>query len=132
MSNDTATLKCMHTSKVPSDTNNTAKLQLKMGFRYRQAIGELMFAAVTCRPDVLFPTATLSNHNASPEECHYEAVNIVCSHLHSTINDGLHFWRPTADPKLLTSQLPTLHKDTHMIKMADSSDFETFSFADAN
>ena len=74
ISNDTVTLKYMHTSKVPRDTNNTAKLQLKMGFHYRQAIGELMFAAVTCRPDVLFPTATLRNHNASPEECHYEVV----------------------------------------------------------
>ena len=132
MSIDTATLKFTCTSKGPSDSNSAAKLQLKIGFRYRQAIGELLFAALTCRPDVLFPTILLSQHNSIHVECHHTAVTRVHRHLCSTINDGMYFWRATADPKLPTSQLPTFHNDTHIISMPDYSDFEPISFVDAD
>ena len=102
-----------------------------MGFRYRQAIGELSFAAVTCRPDVLFPETLLSQHNTSPAECFCTEVKRVHRCLRSTIDDGMHFWKPTADPKLPTTQLSTLHKDTHNLSMPDSSKFEPMSFAGA-
>ena len=61
MSSYSTTLKQICTSKGHSDLTDAAKLQLKMDFHYRQAIGELMFAAVTCRPDVFF------NNSSQPE-----------------------------------------------------------------
>ena len=132
MSNDTATLKATRTSKGPSDPSNAAKLQLKMVFRHRQAIDELMFAAVTCVPNVLFSTMLLSQNSTSPVECHHATVKRLHACFRSTINDGLHLLRPAPDPNLPTAQIPSLHNDTHIVKMLDSSDFEPASFTEAH
>ena len=64
MSSDSTILKHTCTSKGTTDPAKAAKLQLKMGFRYRQAIGELMFAAVTYRTEVIF-----SNNPSKLEQC---------------------------------------------------------------
>ena len=60
------------------------------------------------------------------------AVKRLHRHSHSTINNGLNFRRPTADPNVPSAQLPTLHKNTHIISIPDSSDFEPVSFSDAD
>ena len=60
MSNNATTLREIHTSSGPTDAILAAELQRQIGFRCRQAIGELMFAAVTCRPDILYSTMLLS------------------------------------------------------------------------
>ena len=64
--NDFKNLKSMCTSKGPNNASDAAKIQQKMGFHYRQIIGELMFAEVTCRTDVLFFAILLSQHNKCP------------------------------------------------------------------
>ena len=51
--------------------------------------------------------------------------------LRTTIKDGLNFWKPTSDPKLTTTQLPTLHKDTHNLNTPDSPEFEPILFTDS-
>ena len=70
MPNDTAPLKDKCTSKGPSYPSKAAKLHLKIGFRYRQAIGFLMFEEVTHRPDELFSATLLSQNITSTKECH--------------------------------------------------------------
>ena len=132
MSNDSKTLKCTCTSKGTINASDAAKLQLKMGVRCRQEIGEIILAAVRCRPDLIFPTILLIEHKAYPAEWHCTAVKRVCWHLRSTINDGLHFWRTSADPALPAVVTPTLDKDACNVKIADSSEFDPVSFAKAN
>ena len=44
------------------------------GFSYRQAIGELIYAMVTCRPDISFPLIKLSQYSANPSAEHFKAV----------------------------------------------------------
>ena len=102
-----------------------------MVFRYSQVIGELMFALVTFRPGVLYPTALISQYKTSCAKYHCATVKRVHRYLRSTSSDGLCFWKPKSKSKVPTTHLPTLHKGTHVINMPDSSYFEHVSFADA-
>ena len=74
MSNNSKILNDLATSSGLANSVDVAKLQMNMGFQYRLAIGKLLFAAVTCRPDILFPTILLSQHSTSLAACHYKAV----------------------------------------------------------
>ena len=58
------------------DPDDKAQLALakKMGFSYRSGIGQLVYAMVCCRPDLLFATVKLSQHNTCPGKVHYDGV----------------------------------------------------------
>ena len=44
----------------PTDTDAKIVLEKEMKFSYLQAIGELLFVAITCRPDILYSIIKLS------------------------------------------------------------------------
>jgi hypothetical protein len=103
----------MHTYPVPmqSDTEFHRQLELDIqpteqeilqleteyGFGYRQAIGEIIYAMVTCQPDISQPTIKLSQYSTKPRRVHFDAVKQVMRYLHHTKDDGLYFWRK--DPR---------------------------------
>jgi hypothetical protein len=64
-----------------------------MGFSYRQAIGELMFALTICRPDIAVPVIKPSQCASRPAVEHYKAVKAVFVYLNATREDGLAYWR---------------------------------------
>lgn len=105
---------------------------MSMGFRHRQAIGELMFAAVTCRSDILFATMCLSQCSATPAACYYTAVKRVFRYLWSTITDGLCYWRAKPDTTLPCSMPPTTQKDNYNFTLPFTKPFLPNSFADAD
>ena len=84
-----------------------------MNFNYRQAIGELIFAMVTCRPDISFPLIKLSQYSANPARVHYEAVIEFFKYLHATKDEGITYWRETPNMSLPDLPLPTVHKDNY-------------------
>ena len=45
----------MEEATAPEEYKAQIKLQNEMGIHYRQVIGELLYAMVTCRPDISFP-----------------------------------------------------------------------------
>ena len=92
MSDDKDFLRQLENASPPTNDEDKVKLQVKMNFNYRQAIGELIFAMVTCRPDISYPTIKLSQYSANPSQCHYEAVIEIFRYLHSTLNEGLIYW----------------------------------------
>ena len=47
----------MEEATAPTDPKEQIKLRHEMGIHYRQVIGELLYAMVTCRPDFSFPVA---------------------------------------------------------------------------
>jgi hypothetical protein len=59
-------------------------LQTESGFPYRMAMGELIFAIVIVRVDLSFFITKLSQYNASPTKCHYQAVKDVSVYLLDT------------------------------------------------
>ena len=44
------------------------KIENEMGFRYRQAIGELIYALVTCCPDISYAVIKLSQYSTRPSK----------------------------------------------------------------
>ena len=108
--------KLMHQieNAVPPDNNHDrTKLQIDMQFNYRQAIGELIFAMVTCRPDISFPLIKLSQHSANPAKVHYEAVINIFRYLHATKDEGITYWRPKPNMSLPELPLPPIHHDNY-------------------
>jgi hypothetical protein len=81
-----------------------------MGFSYRKAIGELIWAMVTCRPDLSFAVIKLSQFSNNPGRIHYNHVRHVFRHvfryLQHTRAYGLTYWRTTPCPHLPDTPAP--------------------------
>ena len=75
--------------------NTTAHLVLekKSGFNYRSLLGELMYAYITCRPDIGYAVTTLSKFSSSPSQYHYGLLKGVAKYLRNTIDWGIRFRR---------------------------------------
>ena len=120
------------TKKGPVDINAASKLQKQMGFRYRQAIGKLMFAATTCRPDILFATIFLSQSSSHPAPCHFAAVKQVFKYLRSTIDQGIHYWRKSPLSSLPLQPDPIIKVDSHETKIPTIPADAPYGFSDAD
>ena len=103
MSPDNEIIRLLDTSSGPTNEADRHKLEEEMGFKYRAATGELLFAMVTCRPDISNAVIKLTQFNTNPAKCHYEAVKRVYQYLNATKSCGLTFWR-TKPNKLLPFQ----------------------------
>ena len=129
---DAAHIKSINETIGPTNDNERYNLQQSMGFSYRQAIGELLFAAVTCRPDILYAVIRLSNFSTHPAEIHYTAVKRVFRYLRSTINEGLHYWRIHSRDDLPTAPVPAIPPDNHEVNLPGSNDANLHGYVDAD
>lgn len=68
MNTDKQYIDCLETSTRPTDVKEHNQLEQQMGFKYRQAIGELLFAAVTCQPDIMYSIIKLSLFSDRPHK----------------------------------------------------------------
>ena len=89
------------------------KLENEMGFGYRQAIGELIYALCTCRPDISYPVIKLSQYSTRPTIVHFEAVKEVFRYLNATKEDGIYFWRKQPRNDLPYHPPPELKTDNN-------------------
>ncbi|KAL7512029.1 hypothetical protein ACHAXN_009117 [Cyclotella atomus] len=76
----------------PSDSVQKA-LEKEFKFAYRSGIGEIIYAMVTCRPDVSTAVVRCAQHSACPAQQHYKAVRHILKYLYVTKNDGIYYWR---------------------------------------
>jgi hypothetical protein len=93
MKSENAFMKTIEKAIPPITDKERYRLQKSMKFNYRQAIGELIYAMVTCRPDISYPLIKLSQYSTNPAREHYEAVKELYYYLKYTINDGIYYWR---------------------------------------
>ena len=77
----------------PDNSIDKRKLEKEMGFLFRIAICELIYAMVTCQPDLSFAVTKLSQYSNKPAKCHYVAVKNVFRYLAATKDEGLTYWR---------------------------------------
>ena len=89
-----------------------------MGFNYRGAIGELIYAMVICRPDLSYGVVRGSQANTCPTEIHNNGVKHMLKYLYNTRSDGMYFWRSTPNKLLPKGTLPTINSNAHDL-MAD-------------
>ena len=102
-------LKQVHTQKGPLEgTPEHRALEDKHGFGHRTLLGEMMYAHVTCRPDIGYAITLLSKFSSSPSEYHYACLKNVARYLRATKDWGIQFSRPCVsnDPELSKSEPP--------------------------
>ena len=80
-------------------------------FSYRQAIGEILYALVTCRMDISFALTKLSQYSTKPARVHFEAVAALYRYLHATENDGIYYWRTQPRQDLPDGEFPSCKYD---------------------
>ena len=56
-------------------------IEIEMSFSYKQGIGELIYAMVTCRPDISSALIKLSQYSTKPAKIHFEAVRCIYVYL---------------------------------------------------
>ena len=114
-----------HTSPLPTDAITPmfesigppegspahAVLVEKYGFAYRTLLGELLYAYITCRPDIGYAVVTLSKFASCPDEIHFALLRKVAKYLRETANWALIYHKPTENPALPKSLRPPLAAD---------------------
>ena len=83
----------MDTSKGPTSPQEQKDLETKMGFKYRAAIGELIFIMITYQSDI-YTVIKLTKFNNAPKETHCNAVLDIYRILDSKMTDSMFYWRP--------------------------------------
>jgi len=82
-------------------TSDHMALTAKCGFAYRTLLGELLYAYVTCRPDIGYATITLSKFSTCPHDHHFALLKKVAECLRATKDWGIVYGKPIMrDPTL--------------------------------
>jgi hypothetical protein len=119
MSGDPTYLRSLDEAVGPTSETDQNELASRMGFSYRQKIGELIWAMITCRPDLSFPAVKLSQYSANPAELHYVAIKNVFRYLRATLDYGLHYWRTKPLPHLPAHPAPPLFSQPNDLLIHD-------------
>jgi hypothetical protein len=95
-------------------------IETAAGFKYHTAIGDAIFAYITCRLDIGYAIAELSKFSTRPATAHYAAGKCSFCYLHQMRTYGLVYWRPkilNALPHVPFPHLLPLDKVDHQIPM---------------
>ena len=86
---------------------------MKMGLKYRKAIGEIMFPMIKCRPNISTHAIILSQFMNNPSEMYYKALKDVKKYLATISTEGIHYWQEKPHPMLPEGPTPTIHTDNY-------------------
>jgi hypothetical protein len=91
-------------------------------FRYRAAIGELMWSMITTRTELSYPVIKFSQFATNPATIHYDAIYGIFLYFSGMHNDGITYthqkpltWGPIVKHTHLHSQ-PTNRVNEHVPK----------------
>ncbi len=112
MSSDAKYQRELETATPLSDSER-GKLEKELGFTYRQGIGEILYALVTCWPDISFSTIKLSQYSTRPAAIHYEALKDVFRYLKNTMDEGIYYWRTMPRHDLPFGKIPECKSDSN-------------------
>ncbi len=74
-----------------SDNKAQANLAKTMRCDYRNLVGKLIYAMVTCRPDISFATVKCAQSSACPAEIYFKGVKHYMRYLYATHKDDIIF-----------------------------------------
>jgi len=66
--------------------------------RYQSAIGSLMYAMTTTRPDIAFAVSTVSQFAQNPNDSHWKAVKRIFRYLRGTLDQGVTYGKSDDGP----------------------------------
>ena len=105
-------------------------------FPYRQAMGELIWPMITCRPEIAYPVIKLAQSSNRPAEVHFQAGKRVFRFLSQTKEHGITFWRRHAITALPDLPLPApMSPPTDIVHQPAVHDFPAdrlFGYADSD
>lgn len=116
----------------PIEALPEANLRKEIGFSYRQAIGEVLFAAIICRPGILYVIIKLSQYSTKPTKIHYIALKHIFRYLRDTAHEGLHYWRQDTNTSLPTVHCPVIIHDNHDVDIPDSKPLTHIGYVDSD
>jgi hypothetical protein len=87
------------------------ELEKELGFGYRQAVGEIIYAMVTCRPDISFAIIKLSQYSVNPGAIHFKALKHLYQYMIHTKDDGIYYWRDKPRNDLPLGPIPKTKQD---------------------
>jgi len=99
------------------DSSTIKDLESRMRFSYRSGVGELIYALVTCRPDISHAVVRCAQNCIHPHEIHFHAVKHILKYLYLTKTDGLYFWRVHPNDLLPDTGSPMLSSTAHDLLM---------------
>ena len=114
MRTDTEYQRNLETAKPLSDQERL-KLEKLYGFTYRQGVGEILYALVTCRPDISYSTIKLSQFSTAPAKIHFDALKDVFRYLKATADDGIYYWRSSPRMDLPIGTIPVCKSDENYV-----------------
>jgi hypothetical protein len=89
------------------------RLSSSMGFGYQSGKGELIYALVTCRPDISYAVVCCAQNSVCPAEIYYHAVKHILKYLYFTQDDGIHYWCTTSNNSLPAGNPPPINSTGH-------------------
>lgn len=90
------------------DMKYQRQMEAKLKISYRSAIGEIIWAMTTCRPDVSHAAVKCSQFSSCPHKLHYHGVRHILKYLYQTKDDGITFWRSTPREDLPNKARPPI------------------------
>ena len=115
----------------PENTAEHAALVKKYGFAYRTLLGELLYAYVTCRPDIGYATITLSKFSTCPHDHHFAMLKKVAKYLRATKDWGIIYRRSQPDTSLPPSNFVRSTMDAELPEFPNINSQEPVAFLDA-
>jgi KUP system potassium uptake protein len=110
--------KLIHHNHQPLNNDQQQALEAKMGIKFQQAMGEIMFPMIKCRPDISPHAIILSQFMNNPAEIHYKALKDIIKYLMATKEEGIHYWRSQPHVTLPLKPLPKPHHGNYHIREA--------------
>ena len=72
-------------------TIDAFKLELSQGFRYYPFLGEMMYAHVTCQPNIGYAITTMNKFSTKPSKLHYKLLKRIVKYLRETKDWGINY-----------------------------------------
>jgi hypothetical protein len=93
----------------PEHSTEALLIQTQVGFKYRQLLGELIYAYVICRLDIGYVLTKLAQFSQCPSLVHYTCLKRIALYLRSTKDWGIIYWRPSTLESLPPGSILPLH-----------------------
>jgi hypothetical protein len=88
---NTTWIKKFNATVDPTNPKEQQQLATKMQVKYKGGIGKLIWAIMTCRPDIAFTSMKLSQSNLDPAEHHCHGLKHAIHYVYITCNKGIYF-----------------------------------------
>ena len=131
---DSTIMYTLEQTKGSTDLEEISVLESTMGFSYKAAIGELIFAMIVCYPDISFATIKLSQYSVAPAKCHFIEVKNVFRYLLATVHEGLTYWRISPHDSLPEHPFPDPVTPPHEwdLLLKHNLDFSAIGYTDSD